>query len=659
MTLDIWGTGYVALFLSEYYLSTGDAQVVTGVNNYTVALAKAQSRYGTFGHGGSLLKADGSLHGTIPPYGPVNQAGIPANIAIVMGKKALLAANQPIDPEIDPAIQRGSDFFAWYVNKGPIPYGEHEPFIDGHSSNGKDPACAVLFGLQPDRTAETEYFSRMTTASFTGREYGHTGQGFSYLWSAMGANMGGSLAVSKYLEPVRWHLDLSRRTDGSFAYDGAEQYGAGTTADGTYLGESSYYGMNSTAPYLLTYSLPLQRLYITGKNAIPANTLDATKVANAIAAATFKVDCPGFTTTQLIASLSEFDPVVRHYGAIELGKRTLNSTELTTLRNMISGTDANGRMGACQALGLLKDATALPMITQRIDKNVETNSWVRAKAASAIRSYPPATASAYRDSMLTAYTANATDPEVIVWDDPVQIANNYLSFALFGDAVYGGNNIASYTINAPKNLLYPAVKAGLKQPDSMSRCGAAQFCYDRLTLADVQALALDIFEVITTKCQADTMWSVSPQLSGIELLKKHKCAEGLPMALSMMDVQEGWGHGSAGYLSQVLDNLATYGDSARWIIPFLNEDISTLLPILNIVDYTPTVPKIQSTIATIDNATTSPSGTIYLLPLATPQVVTTTGAKAITLTGTSPRSAVTFTNVTAPAHGTLTGTPRT
>jgi hypothetical protein len=32
----------------------------------------------------------------------------------------------------------------------------------------------------------------MTTASFTGREYGHTGQGFSYLRGAMGANMGGA-----------------------------------------------------------------------------------------------------------------------------------------------------------------------------------------------------------------------------------------------------------------------------------------------------------------------------------------------------------------------------------------------------------------------------------------------------------------------------------
>jgi Family of unknown function (DUF6288)/PA14 domain/Bacterial Ig domain len=649
-SVDTWSTGYLALFLGEYYLSTGDAQVVAGLNTYILALAKAQSRYGTYGHAGSLLKADGSLHGTIPPYGPVNAAAIPANIAIVVGKKALLAASQPIDPEIDPAIQRGSDFYAWYVNKGPIPYGEHEPFIAGHSSNGKDPMCAVLFGLQPDRTAETEYFSRMTTASFIGREYGHSGQGFSYLWSAMGANMGGPLAVAEYLKPVRWHLDLSRRTDGSFGYDGAEQYGGGSTANGTYLGTSSYHGMNSTAPYLLTLSLPLQRLYITGKNAIPANTLDSTKVANAVAAATCQLDAPGFTNSQLIANLSEYDPVVRHYSAIELGKRTLNSTELSTLRGMVSNMgDANGRMGACQALGLLKDATALPIITQRLDKNLEPNSWVRAKAASAIREYPAATASAHRDTMLTAYAANATDPEVIVWDDPVQISNNYLSFALF-------ENIASYTINAPKNLLYPAVKAGLKQPDSNSRSGAAYFCYNNLTLADVQALTLDIIEVITTKSQADTMWSADPQISGLGLLAKYNCAEAVPMAVSMLNVKKGWAWNFTDKLTASKNVLLGYGDSARWTMPLLEDNIEQMRAALVPWDFAAFEPTLLDAIAGVDAATTSPAGVIHLLPLATPQVVTTIGAKAITLTGTSPRGAVTFTNVTAPAHGTLTGT---
>ncbi len=647
--LYVWDWGYIGTFLGEYYLSTGDANVLTGINNYTVALAKVQSRYGTYGHGGSLLRTDGSLHGTIPPYGPVNQAGIPANIAIVMGKKALLAAGQAIDPEIDPAIQRGSDFFAWYVNKGPIPYGEHEPFMEGHSPNGKDASCAVLFGLQANRSLETEYFARMSTAGFNGREYGHTGQGFSYLWGAMGANMGGALAVAQYLKPVRWHLDLERRTDGSFVYDGQEQFGAGSTADGTYLGKSGYYDINPTASYILTYSLPLQRLYITGKNAIPANTLDSTKVANAIAAATFDLDCHGLTTTQLIAALSEFDPVVRNYAAIELATRTLTSTDLTTLRNMVSGSTANARQGACQTLGLLKDATAMPLITQRLDKTIEPDSWVRAKAASALRSYTSATTSTQRDPMLTAFTANATDPDVIVWDDPIQISNGYLGFALFGDAVYGGNNIASYSINASKNLLYPAVQAGLKQPDSKSRFGVASFCNSYLTLTDVQALLPDLFQVIETESQADTMWSMNPRGSGIATLSKYKIAEGIPEALNMLSVPTGFGWGSDGFQIPGLNALAAYGDAARWTLP-------TLKMYLGIWDPTSSqYSTLVSTIASIQAAITGPSQ-VPGLAVANPQVVASTGTKTITLTGTSPRSAVAFTNVTAPAHGTLTGT---
>ena len=154
------------MFLSEYYLrtvadGTPDASVLHGLNEYTVTLAKAQSRYGTFGSGGSLLNANGSLHGTVPPYGPLNAAGLPANVAIVMGKKAILASGGTLDPEIDPAIQRASNFFGYYVNKGIIPYGEHEPLSDSHASNGKDPMAAVLFGLQASRQVETEYFARM------------------------------------------------------------------------------------------------------------------------------------------------------------------------------------------------------------------------------------------------------------------------------------------------------------------------------------------------------------------------------------------------------------------------------------------------------------------------------------------------------------------
>jgi autotransporter-associated beta strand protein len=651
--LHIWNWAYFGLFLGEYYLSTDDADVIPGVNNYSVALAQSQSMYGTFGHNAAVLRPDGSGRRSNIGYGPLNQVGIVANMAMAMGKKSLLAAGQPIDPEIDPAIQRGLDFFAWFVNKGPIPYGEHEPFMDGHSPNGKDASCAVLFGLQANRAVETEYFSRMTTAGFTGREYGHTGQGFSYLWGAMGANMGGALAVAEYLKPVRWHLDLSRRTDGSFAYDGQEKYGAGKTTDGTYLGASGYYQMNPTASYILTYSLPLKRLHITGKNANPANTLDTTKVTNAVAAATFKLDCTNqtdFPVSRLISALSEYDPVVRHYAAIELGNRSLSATQLTTLRNLLTGTDANSRMGACQALGLLQDPTALPLIAQRLDKTIEPDSWVRAKAATAIRSYAPDTAGTYCNTMLAHFAANATDPDVIDWNDPVQISNRYLSLALFGDAVKGGNNIATAAIAAPKNLLYPAVQAGLKQPDSYPRHGAAKFCYDRLTLADVQALPLDFIKVIEIESQADRMWGARPRASGIKTLAKHKISEGIPLALAMLEIPKGFEWGSDDTLIGGLNALATYGDAARWTLPALRGYLGKWSPTSS--QHTTLV----NTIASIEAAITAPAGLTNLMAVANSQVVVTTAAKAITLTGSSPRGAVTFADVSAPAHGTLTGT---
>ena len=60
----VWQWGYKNLFLCEYYLRTGDKEVLHAIRQYTVTLAKGQSMYGTFGHGISDLTPDGNLHGS-------------------------------------------------------------------------------------------------------------------------------------------------------------------------------------------------------------------------------------------------------------------------------------------------------------------------------------------------------------------------------------------------------------------------------------------------------------------------------------------------------------------------------------------------------------------------------------------------------------------
>jgi autotransporter-associated beta strand protein len=621
---DTWGWGYVNIFLSEYYLRTvadgsPDANVLHGIHEYTVGLAKGQSKYGTFGHGGAEAHADGSLHGSISWYGPVNSAGLVANIAIVIGKKALVTGGMPLDAEIDPAIERGSKFFAYFVNKGGIPYGEHEPWSGGHASNGKDAMAAVLFGLQDNRPVEREYFTRMSVAGWVGREYGHTGQGFSYLWSALGAGIGGDGAAAAHLKQVRWHLDLERRTDGSFVYDGGEQYGGGNIK--TYLGSESYSGLSPTACYVLSYALPLKRLYITGRDANPANTLDAAKVANEIAAATYERDCPAYSVATLMAALGEYDPVVRHDAANELAKRSLTTTEVNTLiARITNGTlspDANVRQGACETLGIRKTTGALTALSQRLS---DTDQWVRGKAANALKNFGAA-ASGQLTPMLTAFAANATDPNVIVWDDPIQIANGYLADTLF-QALASSTN--ALTGSARTSLLYPALRAGLKQPDGMARMYLGDFIRNLLTLADVQAVAPSLVDAAAERSPADRMFSDVIRYAALNTLGKYKIEEGIPLCL--MVKEQTW-HGDDWDPFTLLQG--TYRGAAKSALPTLYK-WQAHLPQFDgdgsIPDdrYANIAAKTAATIAAIENDTAPPTLTCFksLTTAANPPVVT-------------------------------------
>ena len=639
--IDVWGWGYNGVFLAEYYLLTGDTNVLRGINQCTLGLAQGQSRYGTLGHFCSVLDANGNLHGTVPPYGPMNAASLVADLAIVIGQKAIVASGGTVDPEIPAAMDRAAKFYGYYVQKGGIPYGEHEPGYF-HASNGKDSMTALMFAMMGNKPVETEYFLRMVTAGYNGREYGHTGQGFQYLWEGMAAGMGGTNAASAYLKEACWHLDLSRRSDGSFTYDGSEQYGGSDTYD--YWNTISYYGIDPTATYVLTYALPKQKLLITGKNSNPTNWLSAATVTNAIWAGAFDRIVAGYNTNQLVAAMSEYDPIVRRQAAAALGVN--GSTSFSMVTNLASSTNELLRAAACRTLGYMQNTAALPLLSQRL---TDTNIWVRGSAAKALQAFGGA-ASGQVTTMMMAFANNATDPNVIDWSDPVQIANGFLSEELFSDWY----NVHSYTAAANKNLLYPAVRAGLKQPDSNTRNTAAYFA-SGLPQVDTKALVLDFMQCAAENSQADTMFYMYPRFYSMYVLANNHVVEAMPVELGMLEltsVRFGWNHYQ--YFAGTLDQLATYGDAARWTLPTLQGYAATW----NLDnEYQQDIDALARTIATISSAVTSPANLSNFLAVANSQVVVTTNATAITLTGFSCRtSAVTVTSFTAPAHGTLTGT---
>jgi hypothetical protein len=518
---DTWSWGYNNVFLAEYYLRTGDSAVLNGIREYTIALAKAQSLYGTFGHGGGENHHDGTYHGSIPPYGPVNQCGLAANLAIVLGKKCGVA-----DPEIGPAIERANKFFGYYVQKGTVPYGEHEPWPMHAASNGKNELAAVFFGLQGDRPAQTEYYVRLALAGYEGREIGHTGQGFSYLWSPLAVAVGGPDAVAAYLTEIRWHLDLSRRCDSSFAYDGT---GDGANAVKNYWDASDYSGfLDPTVWNVLTYSLPRRALYITGRNPNPANTLSAAAVSNAVWAAKYPQLCAGFTTKELLSHFGEYDPMVRRFAAEELARRPGSTNLVDGLIALTISANARVREAACQALGQINLTNALPALAQRM---YDPDVWVRAKANKALEKFGQA-ALPQLTNMLAAFVAHGTtDSPKIDWSDPIQIGNGYLAGELF-------QTLASKTYSQSTNLLYPAIRVGLTQPTGMARSCLADFI-GRLSWTDVQMLAPSIVATAANRAPAGRMFAADVWYAALRLLGKYRVEEGIPLSLRMNDMQTG------------------------------------------------------------------------------------------------------------------------
>jgi hypothetical protein len=554
----VWDWGYRNLFLCEYYLLTGDKEVLPAITEYTVSLAKGQSMYGTFGHGIAPPTPEGKLHGSIPPYGPVNSAGLVGNLAIVMGKKCGVK-----DPEIDPAIGRASRFFGYFVDKGAIPYGEHMPWPN-HENNGKNAMAAMLFALQGNRVRETQYFAKMVTASYQNREYGHTGQGFSYLWVALGANTGGPAAAAAFFKESSWHLDLVRRCDGSFTYDGGEQYGPGKTDDNTYYGKSSYSGLSPTATYVLTYSLPLKKLCITGRDASQANWLVKKDVAEAIASGRFDLDRKDKNTEELFAALDDWSPVVRSWAAEELGRRPDKKSLVAPLIAMAEGPDARKRQGAAETLGYLGSAEALPVLVRLL---THEDRWLRVKAANALKNLGD-TAKPVVPDMLKAVAKTAEPLEPIVWDDPIQLTHGELAAALFKGLLR--NSIKGID----PELLYPAIRAISKNADGMARAQLSHTIADLLTVDDVQALAPDILAAVKTRCPADTMFGNDIRMAGFKALTKYHFKEGIEAGVLFAKTQGG--HGSESRTGEIMKGIVSYGMAARQAVPGLKELIVAL-----------------------------------------------------------------------------------
>jgi HEAT repeat protein len=539
-----WYYGYVLIFLAEYGIATGDQAVMPGIQRLALDAARGQSAIGTWGHKFAL--PNGNLNG----YGCMNQPGLSLCIGMVLAREAGVK-----DAVLDSAIAKAAAFVRWYMNKGAVPYGDHQPF-PAHEDNGKCSSAAVLFDLLGDREA-AEFFARMSTAAYSERERGHTGNFFNMLWALPGAARCGPLATGAYLKEQAWYYDLARGWDTGFRYQGSpvgeEEHGKYTRWD-------------CSGAYLLAYALPLKRLRITGSQPFTVPALNATQVGDVIAAGRdfpFKNAENPFdrrTTEQLLAGLSSWSPAVRLRSSTALGKRHGNF--LPDLLGLLASSHRDARYGACEALGALgpRADAAAPQLRALLN---DPDPWLQCLAAEAL----PNLGTEARKASVSDLLAMTLRPNPA---DPRRMTQRSAAVALFSP--YPGRRepksiLAESLDGVDRKLLYPAVQSLLQNEDSVARASVGSV-FDDLTDRDLVELLPAITKAIERLAPSNEMFGDGVRLAGLDLLSRLHIREGMTLCVSVMEPDR-WGAGRR--LGPCLDYLQRYGTHAKAVLPQLRE----------------------------------------------------------------------------------------
>jgi hypothetical protein len=184
--------------------------------------------------------------------------------------------------------------------------------------------------------------------------------------------------------------------------------------------------------------------------------------------------------------------------------------------------------------------------------------------------------------------------------DPREFTQRYLSFCLFypGGALKMKGLLARSLDGVERELLYPAVRRLLENDDGRAR-GAIGTVYDNLTLEEITPLLPAIVRAIEEPAPSGVMFASGIRLAGLELLARHRIAEGMPLCLQVMEITK-WGKRDR--ITRCLKILATYGGAARPVLPRLRALEQELVDHWEAKGLGPQIELCRQTIAAIEAA---------------------------------------------------------
>ena len=531
-----WSNAYRNLFLTEYYLATGDRSALPKIKAISRSLIDGQNVLGLWGHG---YKAD---DGSCSGYGALNQVGLVCALSLALAQKC----NVEIEG-LNRAVKRSVKCFEWYVDKGGIPYGYHKPW-GGHTTNGKNAIAAVFMDVAGNKKA-AGYFSRLSaTATASERESGHTGHYFNMLWGPLGAARAGDEAAAAHLKELRWMFDLQRLHSGGAVYQG----NPGSV-------KLKYKNWDCTGAMLLAYTTPRRKLYITGRNGGMAEQLKGATLRSVIEAG--KINYDTLSASELEQLLGNWSPVVRTEAAKTLAQKGADTNKILTL---LRSPDRYTRYGACrvlEAMGAGASGAVDDLIGLLKDKDV----WLRCRVIRALGAIADARAI---DPLLK--IANRGDAE----HDPLERVQHYLGLTLFytGRAMKIKTFVVSNEkrlLSADRKLLIPAIKRLLLNANGQSRSAVAKFC-EKLPWEDVEKILPELMYAARFMPPGCKMFSWDARLSPYNVLCKYGVKQVVDVGVTEWMLLTNGG-GQHKWQQPGLKGLKLFGSDAREYLPLLEK----------------------------------------------------------------------------------------
>lgn len=549
----VWHTGYNLIFLSEYYMATGDEFVLPTIKELAVGASQGQSGVGSYGHRFSSRNPDGSFHGPLVGYGGINNAALTMDIGIILAQKSGVK-----DEEVTRAIKMGKRFFDFYVEHGTIPYGDHWPSYEWLDDNGKNAQAAIMYQLLNDDRGQ-RFFSTITVASGpTGGEEGHQGSYWSHLWGGLGALRSGEKGAHAFFEEVRHIRTLERSWTGQVLDPGSIGMGR----------HSSMVRGDVTGERLLFHSIGRKKLHITGKELKVNQPLQGEPLADAIEGGRL------IYNPELLKAISEATifkflfnelPPLRFMAARVLQDRKLDRVD--PLLAMLDSENRHARYGACNGLAMagFNSPKAVEAVMKRLEKDEDILFRYFAVDALASKSQPWGRKEEYglnaaAGPAVPLLLKLASQP---VPNDPRQQLHWWIAEALFDKR----KDLFKYYVSSGKTdeaILISAIDSILNNENGRARSMVA---FSKLTEQQLEPLWETILKCVREGAPSGIMFSFGVRTEGLTALAKYQIKEGLDLCMELAveerDKSTGWVPWHAKTLLEILPN---YGKDAEPVV---------------------------------------------------------------------------------------------